>query len=290
MVCLNALNLISIGDCSNKLTVNISNEVLRKITSDVQSNLTTINNTNVVSISTQKVDIVGWPGNINISQIGTIKVDSKTQASQTNQTTILRKLQTSIENSLKQKMEQTLGVLAVGSPGFKSYTNFTTKLKTIIDDSISSNQIYNDTKNFINITSQDIKIYYKSNDDIGNDIIRNTVAKNGTININQNSITEIYVQATIAQAFSYFNQSDELVDFANTIQQELKQEVKGFDAIVDSIMDFFKSWIYVIMIVLVVLIIAGVAIWYFFLQNPENVKTIAGAATDLAKSSKGKGL
>jgi hypothetical protein len=297
MVCSNIANFWTIGDCSNKQVINISSSVVRSISTSNTITLQQSTSANVVLTQNQDVNIVNLPEgySVNIGQLADVKFDSNTTSQQNSVVQTINKLQTELTNSLEQKMEQKLGVLAAGSKAGDQFTNIKNKVTSILNNQNTINTISDNVTNVISIQTSKIEITFapttQDPNPVQNQLINDTMVQNKVININQTTLMDVQVTATIEQVADVLNRNEDLVTMLNDVKQDLKQEVAGLDAIVESVMGFFKSGIFVIGLIILALIIGGVAIFYIFFQNPENVKTITGAATEISKNAGGpKGM
>jgi chorismate mutase len=291
MVCSNIANFWTIGDCANKQVINISSSKVTSITQNINTFMSAKTDSNVVTSQSQTVIITGNPPvgiNTNITQSAVINFVSNTTSKMDAVTQTVNKLQTELTNSLKQRMEQTLGVFAAGSKAGDQYTNISQKIAEILNTNINNNQIYDQVNNIISIQEQKITIAYSP---VSAEVLNNTLIKNGTLDINQTTVIDAQVQTTIEMVSNILSQNESLVKMLNDVRQDLTQEVKGIDTITGQLFDFLKTYAYIIGLVLVALIIGGVAIWYFFLRDPENVKTLSGAAVEVSKNVGGpKGM
>ena len=283
MVCSNIANFWTIGDCANKQVINISSSVVNSITRNINTTMSASTSQNIVVSQEQNINIVNPPQGVstNITQRSEIKFVSDTTSKQDAVTQTVTKLQTELTNSLKQKMEQTLGVFAAGSKAGDQYTNISQRVASILSTNIDNNQIYSQVNNIISISQQNINIIYSP---VSTEVLNSSLMQNGVLTINQETIIDAQVKTTIEMVSNILSQDENLVKMLNDVRQDLTQEVKGIDTITGQIADFLKSLVSSWVILLIVLILGGVAIFYIFFKNPENVKTVAGAATEISKN------
>jgi hypothetical protein len=268
---------ISIGDCGQKSTIKLNTNILQASINEIF--VSSINQAQATTVAQQNQDItiLGF-SNCNVTIDQTLKFDATMEALQTTEvkSQTFTNFVNDIDKNIKQISEQKTGVL--GSVANQSLAiELLTQIKSIITNQDNINSINKTLNESISSQNQKVTIVFAPNSQDLKEL-QDPNKQGCNIVINQTTISKVATKIIMKSISEIIRNNSVVNQLKYKLDQASKQENVGFDAIIQSIMDFLKSGVGAIALVLIVGIIGLVFVWKFLLENPENLKTLTDAS------------
>lgn len=277
---------ISFGNCGTKAQINLSNESMSEnITNTIMKNTTEVNEQALQSF-TQNVQLNNYSADAgcqNLSIKQSIKLDVSSQSTVTTElvTEMLTDIGNQIGTFIDQSQDQIKGALS-DAADINLILEAKNKIVEIINRTSTKESAVSLIKSIVTTQGQNIVINFA---DIPKEA-RNTVVNNPITTdckIDQEFVGSIMISSTISTVFNEINKDARLNEIKAELQQKQSTQTTG---IVDAIAGFFKSAVFMWMIVIIAVIIGIVLFWYFLLKNPEGIKALGDSASGVMSTAR----
>ena len=280
---------ISFGKCGTTAKINLSNEsISESIFKSLQTSQQRIEEQNVI-VQNQDVQLNGYNSmlgcnNLKITQGLTLKAESNTVVTTSMVSDMLTATAQSIENFVEQSQDQIKGALADASD-MNLVLEAKNRMVNIINKETTKQQVFESIKRMVVLQNQKIVINFAN---LSPAVIQAAISQkvntqSGTCEIDQNFFGVITVSTVLNTVFNEINKDSTINELKQKLDQAQKNENLG---IVDTIASFFKSAIFMWMMVALAVIIAIVLVWYFLLKNPEGVKALGDTAQGVMSTAR----
>lgn len=282
---------ISFGKCGATTKVNLSNESISKsIFKSLQTSQQRIEEQNVI-VQNQDVQLNYYNSilgcnNLKITQGLTLKAESNTIVTTSMVSDMLNATAQSIDNFVNQQQEQIKGALADASD-MNLFLDAKNRMVNIINKETTKQQVFESIKKIVVLQNQRITINFAN---LSPEAIRAAISQKvdtpqepGTCEIDQNFFGVITVSTVLNTVFNEINKDETINEIKQKLDQKQKTENLG---IIDTIANFFKSAIFMWMMVALAVIIAIVLVWYFLLKNPEGIKALGDSAQGVMSTAR----
>ena len=280
---------ISFGKCGTTAKINLSNEsISESIFKSLQTSQQRIEEQNVI-VQNQDVQLNGYNSmlgcnNLKITQGLTLKAESNTVVTTSMVSDMLTATAQSIENFVEQSQDQIKGALADASD-MNLVLEAKNRMVNIINKETTKQQVFESIKRMVVLQNQKIVINFAN---LSPAVIQAAISQkvntqSGTCEIDQNFFGVITVSTVLNTVFNEINKDSTINELKQKLDQAQKTENLG---IVDTIASFFKSAIFMWMMVALAVIIAIVLVWYFLLKNPEGVKALGDTAQGVMSTAR----
>ena len=281
---------ISFGKCGTTAKINLSNEsISESIFKSLQTSQQRIEEQNVI-VQNQDVQLNGYNSmlgcnNLKITQGLTLKAESNTVVTTSMVSDMLTATAQSIENFVEQSQDQIKGALADASD-MNLVLEAKNRMVNIINKETTKQQVFESIKRMVVLQNQKIVINFAN---LSPEVIQAAISQkvgtpqSGTCEIDQNFFGVITVSTVLNTVFNEINKDSTINELKQKLDQAQKNENLG---IVDTIASFFKSAIFMWMMVALAVIIAIVLVWYFLLKNPEGVKALGDTAQGVMSTAR----
>jgi len=280
---------ISFGKCGTTAKINLSNEsISESIFKSLQTSQQRIEEQNVI-VQNQDVQLNGYNSmlgcnNLKITQGLTLKAESNTVVTTSMVSDMLTATAQSIENFVEQSQDQIKGALADASD-MNLVLEAKNRMVNIINKETTKQQVFESIKRMVVLQNQKIVINFAN---LSPAVIQAAISQkvntqSGTCEIDQNFFGVITVSTVLNTVFNEINKDSTINELKQKLDQAQKTENLG---IVDTVASFFKSAIFMWMMVALAVIIAIVLVWYFLLKNPEGVKALGDTAQGVMSTAR----
>lgn len=284
---------ISFGKCGTKSEINLSTEMISenirksieesRINVDEQSFFVTNQNVTLNNYSSA----VGCQ-NLEIRQNVNLSVYQNSDL----RTELVSQMLTSVGNTIgsfiEQNQEQIKGALS-DAADIALVLEAKSKIKEIISRETTKRSATEALRKIVTITNQNVTINFADIPKEGRSAVVNnpqvvtTTANGSTCIIDQNFLGAVTTSTVITTVFNEINKDDRINEIKSELEQKQKTQTTG---IVDAIAGFFKSAIFMWMIVIIAVIVGIVLFWYFLLKNPEGIKALGDSASGVMSTAR----
>lgn len=281
---------IAMGNCGTTAEIRLSNEVItEKIISSVQESqqkiISETINTQVQEVRLNNYSSLFGCNELNINQEMNINIEDQTIVSTTMVSEMLKATATSIGSFIDQNQKQIKGALSDASD-MDLIIEAKNKISDILNSSTIKKQVLESIKKIVNVQQQTIVINFAN---VPESVIKAAIENGsdkiggGVCNINQNFFGVITISTVLNTVFNELNKDETLNEIRAKLDQKQDSENPG---IIDTIAGFFKSAIFMWMIIIIAVIIGIVLFWYFLLKNPEGVKALGDSASGVMSTAR----
>jgi hypothetical protein len=281
---------ISFGKCGTSAKINLSNEsISESIYKSLQVSQQRIEEQTTI-VQNQDVQLNNYNSmlgcsNLKITQGLKLEQNSNTVVTTSMVSDMLNATAQSIENFVNQSQDQIKGALADASD-MDLVLEAKNRMVTIINKETTKQQVFESIKRMVVLQNQKIVINFAN---LTPEVIQAAISQKvstpepGTCVIDQNFFGVITISTVLNTVFNEINKDSTINELKQKLDQKQKTENLG---IVDTIASFFKSAIFMWMMVALAVIIAIVLVWYFLLKNPEGVKALGSTAQGVMSTAR----
>jgi hypothetical protein len=281
---------ISFGKCGTTAKINLSNEsISESIFKSLQTSQQRIEEQTTV-VQTQNVILNNYNSmlgcqNLQITQNLKLDQNSSTVVTTSMVSDMLTATAQSIENFVEQSQDQIKGALADASD-MNLVLEAKNRMVNIINKETTKQQVFESIRRMVVLQNQQITINFAN---LTPEVIQAAISQKvdtlggGTCVIDQNFFGVITVSTVLNTVFNEINKDSTINELKQKLDQTQKTENLG---IVDTVASFFKSAIFMWMMVALAVIIAIVLVWYFLLKNPEGVKALGDTAQGVMSTAR----
>jgi len=284
---------ISFGNCGTKAELNLSNEsISQNIQESIQTSTTNVSES-ITSVFEQDVTLNNYNAsvgcsNLKISQNINLNVYSSTNL----RTELVSQMLTAVSNQIgsfiEQNQEQIKGALS-DAADINLILNAKNRIVEVIQRKTTKESVINSLKNIITLQNQRVTINFAdvpseaSKKVMNNPQVATPSGSPSTCVIDQNFLGAITTSTVISTVFNEINKDDRLNEIKAELEQKQSTQTTG---IVDAIAGFFKSAVFMWMIVIIAVIVGIVLFWYFLLKNPEGIKALGDSASGVMSTAR----
>jgi hypothetical protein len=282
---------ISFGKCGTTTKVNLSNEsISESIYKSLQTSQQSMEENTIIVVN-QDVTLNNYNSmlgcqRLKITQNLKLDKNSSTVVTTSMVSDMLNATAQSIDNFVNQQQEQIKGALADASD-MNLFLDAKNRMVNIIKKETTKQQVFESLKKIVVLQEQRITINFAN---LSPEAIRAAISQKvdtpqepGTCEIDQNFFGVITVSTVLNTVFNEINKDETINEIKQKLDQKQKTENLG---IIDTIANFFKSAIFMWMMVALAVIIAIVLVWYFLLKNPEGVKALSDSAQGVMSTAR----
>lgn len=280
---------ISFGKCGTTTKVNLSNEsISQSIYKSLQTSQQSMEE-NTIIVQNQDVTLNNYMlgcQRLKITQNLRLDQNSSTVVTTSMVSDMLNATAQSIDNFVNQQQEQIKGALADASD-MNLFLDAKNRMVNIINKETTKQQVFESLKKIVVLQNQRITINFAN---LSPEAIQAAISQKvdtpqepGTCEIDQNFFGVITVSTVLNTVFNEINKDETINEIKQKLDQKQKTENLG---IIDTIANFFKSAIFMWMMVALAVIIAIVLVWYFLLKNPEGVKALSDSAQGVMSTAR----